>query len=165
MAGSNFIAFRVDDDLAEAINQAVADSGMSKTEWLTEAIMIRLGTDSPEARLTTLIDQLEGVAKLITSSAHRKALPEPSGAIFPKSEGITKPSTGKARRRPSGEVSEAQNKIIELQRRFEEEGATGIDFLIAEALNELKIPTPTGTEWDNRRVMNTKVRLRKKGLL
>lgn len=165
MAGSNFIAFRVDDELAEAINQAVAESGMSKTEWLTEAIMIRLGSDSPEARLITLIDQLETAANKISSAMTRKTPSEPSGAAFPKSGGITKPSTVRTSRGPSGEVSEAQSKIIELQRRFEVEGATGIDFLIADALNELQIPTPTGTEWDNRRVMNTKVRLRKKGLL
>ena len=165
MAGSNFIAFRVDDDLAEAINQAVAASGMSKTDWLTEAIMIRLGTDSPEARLTNLIEQLETVAaKLIAPTLHN-APSELSGEVLQPQATQTPAKTKKTRQKRTGELTEAQMAIIELQRDFEAQGASRIDFLIADELNSRGLLTATGTNWDNRRVMNAKVRLKQKGAL
>ena len=165
MAGSNFIAFRVDDELAEAINQAVAASGMSKTDWLTEAIMIRLGTDSPEARLANLIEQLETVANKIASSDQRNTHSEPSGEVFQPNtnETITKPK--KSRQKRTGELTEAQLAIIELKPDFEAQGASRIDFLIADELKARGLLTATGTNWDNRRVMNAKGRLKQKGAL
>lgn len=165
MAGSNFIAFRVDDELAEAINQAVAASGMSKTDWLTEAIMIRLGTDSPEARLTNLIEQLETVAAKLIAPAPHKAPSEPSGEVFQPQETQPPAKPKKTRQKRTGELTEAQLAIIELQRDFEAQGASRIDFLIADELNARGLLTATGTNWDNRRVMNAKVRLKQKGVL
>lgn len=165
MAGSNFIAFRVDDDMAEAINQAVSVSGMSKTEWLTEAIMIRLGTDSPEARLTAIVEQLESVANKITS-VEQKAAPEPRREVLSPKDGVHTDKPVKRRVSRSGELTEAQKMIIDMQKELEGSGADRIDYRIAEALNERRIPTASGEgEWTNRIVMNTKVRLKKRGQL
>ena len=62
-APNNFIAFRVDNGLAEVIESAVSYSGLSKTDWMIEAIVAKLGMDTPEARLNTAIDRLEAFAK------------------------------------------------------------------------------------------------------
>lgn len=164
MAGSNFIAFRVDDDMAEAINQAVSASGMSKTEWITEAIMIRLGTDSPEARLTAIVEQLESVANRIASAEEQKASPEPRREALPQNVTSHPNKPVKRRVSRSGELTEAQKIIIDMQKELEGSGADRIDYRIAEALNERQIPTASGEgEWTNRIVMNTKVRLKKRG--
>jgi len=166
VAGSNFIAFRVDDDMAEAINQAVSASGMSKTEWLTEAIMIRLGTDSPEARLAAIVEQLESVANRIASTEAQMKAPEPRRDDLNQKAANHPGKPAKRRMSRSGELTEAQRIIIDMQKELEESGADRIDYRIAEALNDRQIPTASGEgEWTNRIVMNTKVRLKRRGQL
>ncbi|UNH28158.1 hypothetical protein MNY64_04955 [Moellerella wisconsensis] len=69
MSSKSFIAFRVNDEIATAIDEAVKQSRMSRSEWLTETVMIRLGMETPEARITIVVDKLEkAVGKLLSES-------------------------------------------------------------------------------------------------
>lgn len=167
MAGSNFVAFRVDDDLAEAIANAVAESGMSKTDWLTEAIVYRLGIDTPENRLNTIADRLENVTALLSSSL--SASTGERKPSEPRREVLTKQTTQshalpkKSPQKRTGELSEAEKVIIELEDTHQ--GKSNINQLISDHLNGLGLLTVTGKEWDALKVRDTKSRMKKRGNL
>lgn len=167
MAGSNFVAFRVDDDLAEAISKAVAESGMSKTDWLTEAIVYRLGIDTPENRLNTIADRLENVTALLSASVSIQ--PRKGKPSEPHSEDVTDQLTHayapekKSPQKRTGELSEAEKVIIELEETHQ--GKSNINQLISDHLNGLGLLTVTGKEWDALKVRDTKSRMKKRGQL
>ncbi|WP_241618866.1 hypothetical protein [Rosenbergiella epipactidis] len=167
MAGSNFVAFRVDDDLAEAIANAVAESGMSKTDWLTEAIVYRLGIDTPENRLNTIADRLENVTALISSSLsvsnEERKQPEPRREVLTKQLTQSHAPTKKSPQKRTGELSEAEKVIIELEDTHQ--GKSNINQLISDHLNGLCLLTVTGKEWDALKVRDTKSRMKKRGNL
>lgn len=167
MAGSNFVAFRVDDDLAEAIANAVAESGMSKTDWLTEAIVYRLGIDTPENRLNTIADRLENVTALLSSSlsasSEERKQPEPRREVLTKQPTQSHASPKKSPQKRTGELSEAEKVIIELEDTHQ--GKSNINQLISDHLNELGLMTVTGKEWDALKVRDTKSRMKKRGNL
>lgn len=167
MAGSNFVAFRVDDDLAEAIANAVAESGMSKTDWLTEAIVYRLGIDTPENRLNTIADRLENVTALLSSSLSastgEKKPSETRREVLTKQPTQSHALPKKSPQKRTGELSEAEKVIIELEDTHQ--GKSNINQLISDHLNGLGLLTVTGKEWDALKVRDTKSRMKKRGNL
>lgn len=149
------------DDLIKAIDDARSDD--SFTAWVIEACRNQLASE--ELSKT----QLDRIENMLISLSKTKATPkqpsEPSGDVRKKTEPTTLPTKKNAVSRPRGELSEAQLLIIDLDRKLKNEGAKKVDHLIADALNEKGILTPTGGEWDNRRVMNAKTRLKGRGVL
>ncbi|UNH29341.1 hypothetical protein MNY64_18250 (plasmid) [Moellerella wisconsensis] len=165
MSSKNFIAFRVDDEIATAIDEAVKQSRMSRSEWLTETVMIRLGMETPETRISIVVDKLEKVVGKLLSESPSKTPQKAHSEVLIEDKPIVQPKPKKTTTTPQGELSEAQLIIIELHNSYSEQGLPKIDHLIAEELNNRGILTPTRKEWDNRVVMNTKTRLKKNGKL
>ena len=75
---SVFTSFRVDTHLAELIESAVFNSGVTKTAWLIDAVKVKLGKDTNEGRLSAVLEKLEAVAGgLLDATNQRESqLPE-----------------------------------------------------------------------------------------
>lgn len=159
--GSQFYALRVSAELAAALDTAIAVSGQTKTEWLTEAIVLKLGLDTPENRLAAVASRLEDITAQLDRQTSQNA---PERVTAPQKR-KPMPTQRETRREASGEISEAQQAIIRLDGEYRAEGLPKIDILIADELNRQDITTPTGTPWTNRTVQNTKTRLRRRGLI
>lgn len=148
------------DDLVKEIDAKRGDE--SFTSWIIKACQAEL---SEQEKKSDQLDRIENMLMKMANVAPSKTPQKAHSEVLIEDKPIVQPKPKKRTTTPQGELSEAQLIIIELHNSYSEQGLPKIDHLIAEELNNRGILTPKGEQWDNRRVMNTKTRLKKNGKL
>ncbi|MFW3708447.1 hypothetical protein ACKLK4_27485 [Klebsiella pneumoniae] len=132
----------------------------SFTSWLAGAARMRLDSGKHDQ-----LDRIEAMLKVLTDGHSAPVTPqEPPKKIW-GGRPLKGPNNAPKKRQqaPRGGISPAQQVIIDLCNAAE--GSEGLDQAIADELNRRGMLSPSGVEWTHRTIMNTRVRLRKRGLI
>lgn len=148
------------DDLVKEIDAKRGDE--SFTSWIVKACQAEL---SEQEKKSDQLDRIENMLMKMANVTPSKTPQKAHSEVLIEDKPIVQHKPKKTTTTPQGELSEAQLIIIELHNEYSKKGRSSIDLLIAEELNKRGILTPKGERWDNRRVMNTKTRLKKNGKL